>query len=72
VSRDEEVVFGYIWKSLAPSNAVAFSWTLLLDRVPTWTNLAKRRIMGEDMSTNCPLCNGVEETTNHLFLHCDL
>jgi len=51
VSDEEEIVFENLWKSLTPSKVVAFSWTLLLDKVPTRANLAKRRILGEDVST---------------------
>lgn len=31
----EEEVFGYLWKSPAPSKVVAFSWKLLRNRIPT-------------------------------------
>lgn len=41
VSDDKEMVFDNLWNSPAPSKVVAFSWTLLLDRVSTRCNLAK-------------------------------
>lgn len=50
VSDDKEMVFENLWNSPAPSKVVAFSWTLLLDRVSTRGNLAMRRISGEDVS----------------------
>lgn len=49
---------------------LAFSWTLLLDRIPTKVNLAKRRIMGMEDSKRCVFCDGEDESAVHLFLHC--
>lgn len=40
LSKDEELVFGGLRKSGAPSKGLAFAWTLLLDRIPTRVNLA--------------------------------
>jgi len=34
----EEGVFSLLWKSPAPSKVVAFSWSLLLIRIPTRSN----------------------------------
>jgi len=50
---------------------VAFSWKLLLDRIPTRSNLSRRNCLPPDMSTLCVLCGSSKESTNHLFLHCD-
>jgi len=35
LSTLEEGVFGNLWKSPTPLKVVAFSWSLLLDRIPT-------------------------------------
>jgi len=59
----EEEVFSLILKSLTPSKVVAFSWSLLLDRIPTRDNLALRHILDSDASHLCllsPLQFGVE------------
>lgn len=63
-------VFGQIWKSPAPSKVIALSWKGLLDRIPTRTNLARRNVLEPSASLLCALCNDVDESTNHLFLHC--
>jgi hypothetical protein len=68
----EEGVFSLIWKSPAPSKVVAFSWSLLLDRIPTRDNLAFRHILESDASLLCVLCGMWVETTTHLFLYCDV
>lgn len=67
-----EVVFKYLWKCPAPSKVVVFSWTLLLDRIPTRVNLARRGCLGQDASTSCVFFNEGDETANHLFLHCNV
>lgn len=41
-------VFRKIWESPASSKVIAFSWQLLLDRIPTRVNLAMRRILPTD------------------------
>jgi hypothetical protein len=66
----ENRVLNYIWKSPAPLKVLAFSWTLLLDRIPTRSNLALRRVLvGWEDACVCVFCGRMEETTRHLFLH---
>jgi len=62
-------VFTHIWKSLGPSKAVAFSWKLLHDRIPTKINLSIRNGLPPDTSLNCVLCVRASESSEHLFLH---
>lgn len=68
-SLEEEVVFWYLWKILAPSKVLAFSWTLLVDRIPSKSNLAKCRLLEVDGSKKCIFCGLLEETATHHFLH---
>lgn len=68
----EERVFGDLWKSSAPSKVIAFSWMTLLDRIPTRSNLALRRVLTQEDPPLCVMCGLGEETTSHLFLHCDV
>jgi hypothetical protein len=63
-SMEDLGVFEGIWWSKAPLKVVAFSWKLLLDRIPTRMNLARRNCLPS------VLCGLVEESTSHLFLHC--
>lgn len=51
----EKKVFRYLWKGQAPTRVVAFTLKLLLDHVPTRTNLAIRNIIPLDASMNCAL-----------------
>lgn len=48
----EEKVFGYLWKIPAPSKVVAFSWMMLLNRLPTRYNLAIRNVLGAEEPTS--------------------
>lgn len=64
-------VFENIWKSKAPLKVVAFSWKLLLDRILSRTNLARRNCLPHEVTTLCVLCGRLEESSMHLFLHCN-
>ena len=68
--EEENHVLSQIWKSGAPSRVVAFAWKGLLNRIPTRDNSAWRNVLPIGANFNCVFCNEVEETTNHLFLHC--
>jgi len=68
----EEGVFTKLWKSPAPSKVIAFSWMLLLDHIPTRSNLAFRRVLAAGEDHSCVLCGLGEESTTHLFLQCDV
>jgi hypothetical protein len=65
----KKFVFTNVWKCAAPSKVCAFSWQLLLSRIPTKDNLWKRRMLRDDQLV-CSLCNMTAETPTHLFLHC--
>jgi len=68
----EKRVFVKIWKSPAPSKVVAFSWKLLYDRIPTRVNLAIRNVLPTDAPRHCAFCERFDESSSHLFLHCDV
>ena len=61
----EKRVFEAIWKS--PTQ-----WKMLLDRIPTRGNLARRNVLLLEASMVCVLCGLVEESTCHLFLLCEV
>lgn len=67
---EELKVFSQIWKSPAPSKVVAFSWKVLLNRIPTRINLSRRNVVPPNASLNCVLCGEAGETETHMFLHC--
>ncbi|CAJ2638160.1 unnamed protein product [Trifolium pratense] len=67
----EQFAFNNIWKCGSPSKVCAFSWQLLLNRIPSKDNLRKRRMLQEHQQV-CGLCNLKVETVLHLFLHCEI
>jgi len=64
----EKRVFDMAWRSPAPPHVVAFTWRTL-NRVPTKVNLAFRNVIGPEDSKVCVLCNNLDESSLHLFLH---
>lgn len=69
---EEKTVFGQIWKSPAPSMVVALSWKSLFNRIPTRSNLAHRNVLLPNDDLSCVLCDLEVESTNPLFVHCDV
>jgi len=51
--EEEKRVLGEIWKSLAPPKVVALSWKVLLNRIPTRDNLARRQALPPNASLVC-------------------
>ena len=57
-----------IWNLKIPPTAIAFSWRLFKNRLPTRANLRRRRV---DMpSYNYPLCESEEEIASHVMFTC--
>jgi len=42
-----------IWKSWAPPKVIVFSWQLLLDRIPTRSNLVRRGVPLPERDLGC-------------------
>jgi len=68
----QEEVFMNLWKSPTPSKVVDFSWMVLLDCIPTRSSLALQRVLAAGEPQSCVFCGKGEETTTHLFLHCEV
>ncbi|GAU44390.1 hypothetical protein TSUD_100400 [Trifolium subterraneum] len=68
--RVKEEVFRFIWKSKGPSKVTVFVWQLLLDKIPTRSNLQRRGMILEVKSRGCVFCDSEVESPIHLFLHC--
>ena len=69
---NEKGIFERLWKSPIPSKVVAFAWRAILNRIPTKDNLVLRNVLGPEVQPLCVLCNRMEESAHHLFLHCDV
>jgi hypothetical protein len=69
-SEDQKFVFRGVWKSVAPLKVIAFSWQMLLDRIPTRSNLLRRGVRLNGEEAGCILCGAISENSVHLLLHC--
>ncbi|GKV36160.1 hypothetical protein SLEP1_g44321 [Rubroshorea leprosula] len=69
---EEAELFKRIWSKILPSKVAAFNWKVMLDRIPTKTNLLKRGIAKDTEDTKCVLCENEDEDSNHLFLNCSI
>ena len=63
-------MFQQLWQTKAFPNVLTTTWRVLLDRLPTRTNLIRRGV--ELMSPNCVMCQASEESFHHLFLDCSI
>lgn len=55
-----------------PSKVVAFSWKFLYDQIPTRVNLSMMNVLPTDAPQCCTFCETVDESSIHLFLHCEV
>ncbi|GKV26407.1 hypothetical protein SLEP1_g35721 [Rubroshorea leprosula] len=69
---NEAKTFKRIWNPSLPSKISAFSWQLLLDRIPTKANLLRRGVIKDATEAKCALCNEEEEDSTYLFLNCKI
>ena len=59
------------WLGLAPPRVEAFMWLALSGKVSTADNLRRRGLTSMAISDICVLCGKVNETVDHLFVHCE-
>ncbi|MCI35511.1 hypothetical protein A2U01_0056732, partial [Trifolium medium] len=59
-----------VWKSIAPSKVLVFTWQLLQDRVPTCQNLFRHRVIVDTMGVSCVFCGNTSESGSHFFITC--
>ena len=64
---EEGEIINQVLSLFSPSNILAFSWRLLIDRVQTICNLRKRMVIQNAEDATCPFCGLEEEYANHLF-----
>ncbi|XP_057453105.1 uncharacterized protein LOC130744965 [Lotus japonicus] len=67
---EEKLVFKWIWSCKAPSNASSFVWRVLINRVQSKVELAKRNAFQGNVDLSCGMCGGDEKSSSHLFFTC--
>jgi len=60
-----------VWHRYIPTKVSLFVWRLLRNRLPTKDNLIRRRVI-QAPDTACAYGCGELETSNHLFLECEI
>ena len=60
-----------LWHKDVPLKVVLFAWRLFQDRLPTKDNLHRRGVLDRD-SMLCVARCGSFESSQHLFLHCNI
>ncbi|KAL8513928.1 hypothetical protein ACS0TY_013157 [Phlomoides rotata] len=53
-----------------PLKASTVAWSLMWDKLPTKSNLLRRRVILSIDDTKCNLCGEEVESANHLFFEC--
>ncbi|CAK8566133.1 unnamed protein product [Lathyrus sativus] len=59
-----------IWKTVIPAKVQTLSWRLALDRLPTRSNLLKRRVLNSEQDLDCVVCSSSLEDVSHIFFSC--
>jgi len=71
VSSTLDATRDLIWHKQVPLKVSIVVWRLLKDRLPTRINLLRRGIV-QAAGTSCVTGCGFDETTTHLFIHCEV
>jgi hypothetical protein len=72
VSTNVLAVLKNLWSTLAPSKVIVFSWQLMMQRLPTRVNLARRGVPGLRENPCCVWCPEERESEVHLFGTCSV
>ncbi|KAL9683896.1 hypothetical protein QQ045_021323 [Rhodiola kirilowii] len=65
----EETPF-QLWSRLAPPKVKLLVWRVYGVSLPSKVNLFKRRVIRREEDLVCVFCRSVQETSDHLMLHC--
>ncbi|XP_058775849.1 uncharacterized protein LOC131650136 [Vicia villosa] len=60
----------FIWKIAAPSKVQVLAWRMVLDRIPTISQLKRRGILHDEADCRCVFCLDHEEDSTNLFVEC--
>lgn len=59
------------WNRWVPLKICVFMWKFFHDRLPTLPNLKRRKLVHQDITATCKLCDeSVDESLGHLFFNC--
>ncbi|KAI5440142.1 hypothetical protein KIW84_025476 [Lathyrus oleraceus] len=67
LDEDRLIEFNRMWKASVPIKVKFFGWRLLLNALPTMSELCNRGMKRVLSGSLCPLCDLEEESVGHLF-----
>nr|KYP51642.1 Transposon TX1 uncharacterized [Cajanus cajan] len=69
-SAENDEVSNSIWLTPVPPKVQMCVWRMVNNGLPSVDNLARRYITLGEQQSLCQFCNGVAETSNHIFCTC--
>ncbi|XP_058726970.1 uncharacterized protein LOC131598375 [Vicia villosa] len=70
VEANKTTALNLIWKSQIPSKLKVFGWRVLLDRLPSKIQLARRGIILNEQDKMCVFCGTELEDLDHVLFSC--
>ncbi|CAK8576835.1 unnamed protein product [Lathyrus sativus] len=70
IGSDGATLLEILWKTVLPAKVQTFIWRMALDRLPTRSNLMKRRVIDYSQNLDCAFCSSSYEDVSHLFFSC--
>lgn len=61
------ILFTSLWEAPTQSDALAFGWRVIHDRIQTRVKLRRRQVCPQAGDVMCPLCMNDEKTSAHLL-----
>ncbi|KAL8486433.1 hypothetical protein ACS0TY_023210 [Phlomoides rotata] len=69
-SVEEPEEYKVLWNNLCPPKLAIHAWRVIKERLPTTTNLHRRRSLPVGADLNCVFCRNSTETVRHVFFEC--
>lgn len=70
-SRHAIASYALAWTGLVPPSVKAFCWLAIVARISD-AYMLRRGIRSEAILDSSVMCRSVEESANHLFIHCEV
>ncbi|CAK8534104.1 unnamed protein product [Lathyrus sativus] len=70
IGNDSAALLEILWKTVLPEKVQTFIWRMALYRLPTRSNLMKRRVIDYYQNSDCAFCSSSYEDVSHLFFSC--
>ncbi|XP_058762286.1 uncharacterized protein LOC131635664 [Vicia villosa] len=72
LDTQSKLAFKRIWKTSIPSRLKVFGWRVVLNRIPTKDQLAKRGVIRDGQQQLCTFCQDKVEDLEQLMFNCSI